>query len=418
MNIDDIRHVFVIGAGTMGRQIALRCAVEGYEVTVYDVSPDALRKAAEQLRKDAAEQVQQKRLTPDSSEAGLSRVRFTSNREDAATADLVSESVPEDPDLKAKVFALFAEVCPPRTIFTTNTSTLVPSQYASATGRPDRFAAMHFYNVWKANLLDIMPHPGTSQETVQLLRDFAKKIGQVPMVFKKEIPAYVGNNFAGVLNSAALKLVTSGAASFEDVDRAAMGVLGMQMGPFGIFDFNAVDFMWHQTQRAAQATGDPDTQIAADWLKKEFVDKGLLGVKSGKGFYTYPNPAFEQPGFLNFDRESLRNVADALADPMKNVALKVVTRGVASFEDVDRTAMIFFGMPRGPFGNFDLDGLDSTWRDAQRNAQATGDPEDQAIADWLKSEYVDKGFLGEKSKRGFYTYPNPTFSRPGFLTGD
>jgi 3-hydroxybutyryl-CoA dehydrogenase len=417
MNIDDIRHVFVIGAGTMGRRIALRCAAEGYEVAVYDISPEVLTKAAEQMRNEAAEQVQDKHLTPEGSKAALARVKFTSNREDAATADLVSESVPEDPDLKAKVFAQFAEVCPPRTIFTTNTSTLAPSAYASATGRPDRFAALHFYGVWTGKLVDVMPHPGTSPETISLLREFAKKIGQVPLVFKVELPSYVGNHFMAAVIPVAMKLVINGVASFEDVDRAAMGILGMQMGPFGILDFDALDFIWHQQQKAAEA-GDAESKICADWLKKEYVDKGLLGKKSGGGFYTYPNPAFERPGFLNFDKESLRKVADELSAGMNNVALKAVNRGIVSVEDVDRAAIVIFEMPRGPFGLFDREGLDSVWRDLQRKAQSSGDPEDQAIADWLKKEFVDKGLLGEKIGRGFYTYPNPAFSRPGFLTGD
>jgi 3-hydroxybutyryl-CoA dehydrogenase len=419
MKLDDIRHVFVIGSGTMGRKIALRCAVEGYSVTVYEAFPEALKNAPEQMRNEATEQVREKRLTAEASKAALARIHFTNNPQDAATADLISESVPEDPEVKAKVFAKFAEVCPPRTIFTTNTSTLAPSLYANATGRPDRFAALHFYGVWPgcANLVDVMPHPGTSAETIALLRGFAKKIGQVPMMFKFEFPCYVGNSFAAIVNGAAFRLWTSGSASFEDIDRAAVGILKMGLGgPFARFDVNGLDFLLSSVQRAAQA-GDTHSQLAADWLKKDYVDKGRLGKKSGQGFYTYPNPAFEEPGFLEFDEERLRSVANALAAPMNNGALKVATRGVASFEDVDRAAMVIYGMPKGPFGIFDSEGLESTWQWAEEYASKTGDPEDRTIADWLKKEYVDKGLLGEESGRGFYTYPNPAYSRPDFLTG-
>ena len=188
MNIDDIRHVFVIGAGTMGRQIALRCAVEGYEVTVYECLARCVAESRRTVAKGRCRASAAEALDP--GQFGSRPLARSLHQQSGRCSHRrpCERVVPEDPDLKAKVFALFAEVCPPRTIFTTNTSTLVPSQYASATGRPDRFAAMHFYNVWRANLLDIMPHPGTSQETVQLLRDFAKKIGQVPMVFKKKLP--------------------------------------------------------------------------------------------------------------------------------------------------------------------------------------------------------------------------------------
>jgi len=103
---------------------------------------------------------------------------FTSKPEDAANADLVTESIPEDPDLKAKVFAEFNKICPPRAIFTTNTSTMLPYMYAEATGRPAQFAALHFHqSVRQTNLVDIMPHAGTGAETVELLRAFARRIG-------------------------------------------------------------------------------------------------------------------------------------------------------------------------------------------------------------------------------------------------
>ena len=107
-------------------------------------------------------------MTPETSAAALSRIRYTSRPEDGADADLLSESVYEDPDLKAKVFAQFNGICHPKTVFTTNTSTLLPSMYAEATGRPAQFAALHFYGVFDHNLADVMPHPGTSPETIAL----------------------------------------------------------------------------------------------------------------------------------------------------------------------------------------------------------------------------------------------------------
>lgn len=99
----------------------------------------------------------------------------------ASQADLVSEAIPEDPKLKGEVFAQFNQLCPAHTIFTTNTSTLVPSMYADATGRPDRFAALHFHvYVWISSVVDIMPHPGTAVATLNLLEAFALRIGQIP----------------------------------------------------------------------------------------------------------------------------------------------------------------------------------------------------------------------------------------------
>jgi 3-hydroxybutyryl-CoA dehydrogenase len=251
------------------------------------------------VRAYAGALVEKKRLTPSASTEALSRINFTSKPEDAANADLVTESIPEDPDLKANVFAQFNRICPPRAIFTTNTSTLLPSMYAEATGRPARFAALHFYQyVWEANLVDIMPHPGTSQDTVELLRAFARRIGQVPLVLKKEHARYVMNDFMEAINSTAIRLFESGVASVEDIDRAFMIVLGVPRGPFAMLDYIGLDTVWHIMETNARLAHSPEALAAADKFKKQYIDKGLLGVKAGKGYYTYPNPAYECPGFL------------------------------------------------------------------------------------------------------------------------
>lgn len=299
MKIGEVRHILSLGAGTMGKQIALQCALHGYDVTAYDLSSDVLRDAPAKVRAYADGLVEKKRLTPRASSEALSHITFTNKPEDAANADLVTESIPEDPDLKAKVFAQFNKICPPRAIFTTNTSTLLPSMYAEATGRPVQFAALHFHQfVWEANLVDIMPHAGTSPETVELLHAFARRIGQVPLLLKKEHARYVMNDFMEAINSTAIRLFESGVASVEDIDRAFMIVLGLPRGPFAMLDHVGLDTVWHIMESNARLARSPEALAAADKFKKQYIDKGLLGLKAGKGFYTYPNPAYERPGFL------------------------------------------------------------------------------------------------------------------------
>jgi 3-hydroxybutyryl-CoA dehydrogenase len=207
MNIEDIRCILVIGSGTMGQQIGLQSAISGYEVILYDIAAEALQTAETQIKAYAALLVGQNRLTQEEAESALACIQYTANPDDAARADLVSESVPEDPALKAKVFAQFNEICPPHTIFTTNSSTLIPSMYADATGRPALFAALHFHTyVWDSNVVDIMPHPGTAPETVKVLHAFARRIGQIPILLQKENHQYVFNAMLGAWNTAALKL--------------------------------------------------------------------------------------------------------------------------------------------------------------------------------------------------------------------
>lgn len=198
----DIRCVLIVGAGTMGQQIGLQCAMRGFEVVVYDIAPEALQAARAQINTYAAQLVDHMRLTPSGSDAAMARIRFTTNPADAARADLVSESVPEDPALKARVFAQLNELCLPHAIFTTNSSSLVPSMFAAATGRPAQFAALHFHSiVWDSNIVDIMPHPGTAPETVAAIDAFARRIGQIPIVLKKENHGYVFNAMFNELNT-------------------------------------------------------------------------------------------------------------------------------------------------------------------------------------------------------------------------
>jgi 3-hydroxybutyryl-CoA dehydrogenase len=298
MKIEDIQRVLIVGAGTMGQEIGLQCAMYGYDVTLYDIAPEMLEKATERLRSILARLVAEGHLVQGQVDAILARITTTTDPKAAAEADLLSESVPEDPELKAKVFAQFNELCPAHTIFTTNTSSLAPSMFAEATGRPAQFAALHFHHeVWVSNVVDIMPHPGTAEETVELLYAFAKRIGQIPILLRKENYGYVFNAMFNELNTAAVSLVVNGVASIEDVDRAWIGVMKMPLGPFGWLDGIGLDTCWKITEYWAKTLGDEQLQKNSDFFK-EYVDKGYLGVKSGRGFYVYPDPAFQDPGFL------------------------------------------------------------------------------------------------------------------------
>ncbi len=216
----------------------------------------------------------------------------------AAEVDLVSESVPEDPALKGGVLAQFDTLCPARTIFTTNTSTLLPSQFAEATGRPDRVVALHFHPpVWSSNVADVMPHAGTSPETTELVLAFARRIGQIPIYLRKESHGYVFNAVYRAMLDAALTLVANGVASVEDVDRAWMGITKTPIGLFGGMDAVGLNTVWDIAAYWARQTGDAQAQTNADFVKT-YLDRGCLGVKSGEGFYRYPDPAYAKPGFV------------------------------------------------------------------------------------------------------------------------
>ncbi|MBN1635136.1 MAG: 3-hydroxyacyl-CoA dehydrogenase [Deltaproteobacteria bacterium] len=298
MQIDDIKKVLVVGAGTMGYQIAWQCALSGYDVILFDLTRDILENAMRRIERLLQKKLSLEVISPQ--EAGRIRKRISTSidpQEAGVCADLLSESIPEDPDLKSIIFAQFNIICPVHTIFTTNTSSLVPSMIAEATGRPAQFAALHFHDVRVSNVVDIMPHPGTSPETVECLRAFAERISQIAIVLQKEHPGYVFNTMLMALLKAAQTLAANGITSYQDIDRAWMGVMGTTIGPFGIMDSIGLDTVWKVLDFWAPHTGDPQDLINTDFLK-QYVDRGAKGNKTGQGFYSYPNPAYMQKDFL------------------------------------------------------------------------------------------------------------------------
>jgi len=299
VRVEDVRRVLVIGSGTMGLQIGLQAAMHGYDVVVHDNDPAALEAAPARLRGYGEGPVAAGLIDAGRLEQALASIECIADPAAAAAGvDVLSESVPEDPELKGRILGQFNELCPPRAVFTTNTSSLVPSMFAAATGRPDRFAALHFHiPVWSSNVADVMPHPGTSAETTELLLAFALSIGQVPIRLRKENFGYVFNSLYNAMNRAALTLVANGITSVEDVDRAWMGIMKMPVGPFGMLDGVGLDTVWHITDYWARQLADPQLRANADFVKA-YLDRGSLGVKAGRGFYQYPHPAYEAPGFV------------------------------------------------------------------------------------------------------------------------
>ncbi|MFZ5569228.1 MAG: 3-hydroxyacyl-CoA dehydrogenase [Thermodesulfobacteriota bacterium] len=298
MKADDIKTVLMIGAGNMGQQIGFLCAMKNFDVVMYDVGADELKKAGDRVAKLARQFVDSSQISREAADTALSRIRYVADAAEAArNADIVSESVPEDPQLKGRVLGQFNTLCPARTVFTTNTSSLIPSMFAAATGRPDRFAAFHFHDVRVTNIVDIMPHPGTAPETIAVIRGFAERLGQIPIMMKKENFGYVFNAMLMELTKSAQTLAANGVATVEDIDRAWMGVMNTLVGPFGIMDSIGLDTVWKVTDYWAKILKEPQALANAAFIK-QYVDRGEVGVKSGKGFYSYPNPAFGRPGFI------------------------------------------------------------------------------------------------------------------------
>ena len=294
LTTSDIRRVAILGSGTLGLRVGLQCSISGFRTSIYDLHQDALAKARRTQDRILKNLIDKQLLTQDEATAARSRISWTTDPDEVSQdADLVSESVTEDAALKEKVWSDFAPRWPEQTVLTTNTSYLLPSMFAQASGRPERFCAFHFHDVFIANVVDIMPHPGTDPWVVDLLMQLGLQLNQTPILVKRESSGYVSNAMLMALIGAAGALVTYDVASIHDVDRSWMGNFKMEMGPFGVLDTVGLDTAWHIVKSRA----DKKSQRFAALLH-EYVSQGKLGVKTGEGFYQYPKPAYKDDGFI------------------------------------------------------------------------------------------------------------------------
>ncbi len=297
MNISDIRRVLILGAGTMGSRISLGCALHGYDVVIYDVSEDALQMLEFRQQFIADFLIRNGRTTREAVDEAMSRIRTTADpAEAAANADILIEAVPERIDLKHRVFEQFDALCPERTIFTSNTSSLLASEIEAPLKRKDRFAALHFHNY--KTVVDIMRGTQTSDETVELLKQFARSVAEVPIVMKKEKEGFLHNSIFIAWLEAGLWLAAGGYGSIEDIDRSWMKVHDARMGPFGAADFVGLDVV-KDVGMGLAAKGHHGHWEEILKFVQPYIDRGHLGVKTLQGFYSYPDPAFMQPGFLD-----------------------------------------------------------------------------------------------------------------------
>lgn len=295
--LERIAKVLVVGAGTMGAQISLDCALAGYDVTVWDVSDQALESLAQRQQIWAAWQIEKGTAAREETAAAIAKIEKTADpRKAALDADLLIEAVFEEINTKREVFVRFEYLCPARTVFTTNTSTLLPRDMETGVRRRPQFCAFHFN--WPKTVIEIMRGSETSDETVDMLQEFARSIGYLPIYIRKEYPGFIHAALFGAWAITGVQLAAQGVASIEDIDRAWMRGDDAPFGPLGALDAVGLDLVIMILAKM-KASGIPGFNYEAmSSFLKGYIDRGELGVKTGKGFYTYPNPAFRQDGFL------------------------------------------------------------------------------------------------------------------------
>lgn len=279
--------IAVIGAGTMGTQIALQSALHGVSVAIVEISAEQQRRSRETAESLLSRKTAKRELSSEAAAAVLARLDYTESPDSGVpAAQLVIEAIIEDLNAKRALFAELAQIAAPDTILATNSSTLTVSELTGDLATRERTLALHFFNpVLKMRLVEIGPAPYTDPTAVSRAAAFCRAIDREPIVLEREISGFIVNRILAAIRREAFWLASEGYASPQDIDRAVKLGLRHPMGPFELADFNGLDVVLAIARQRYERSGDPD-DLPPKFLE-ELVAAGKLGRKTGSGFYDY-----------------------------------------------------------------------------------------------------------------------------------
>ncbi|HEX7065025.1 MAG TPA: 3-hydroxyacyl-CoA dehydrogenase [Bacillales bacterium] len=278
-------NLVVVGSGVMGRGIAYVSAVGGFQVKLVDIKSEQLENAEKELGKIFDKGVERGKISTDDKEEAKGRLAYETDLAGAVQdADLVIEAVPENMDIKKSVFEQLDQHAPERCFFATNTSTMSPTELGSYTKRPERVIAMHFFNpVHKMKLVEIIRGLETSDETAQVARESAEKMGKETVV-ANEFPGFVTSRISTLVGNEAFRMLEEGVGSAEEIDKAIKLGLNYPMGPFELGDLVGLDTRLNNLNYLHQTLGE---RFRPSPLLVKYVKAGRLGRKTGKGVFDY-----------------------------------------------------------------------------------------------------------------------------------
>jgi 3-hydroxybutyryl-CoA dehydrogenase len=294
-----MKNVVVIGTGMLGTQIAIQAACYGYNVKAYDETLESFQKTLQKIPGIMTRLGKGPTVAMELWEQAAQKVKLVKDLAGALKeANLIIEAVTEDVDLKRKLFAEIDSLAPQGAILATNSSSIPISRIETATRRPEKCLNMHFYiPAISMNMVDIMGGTRTTPETIRAAQQWVRSIGCVPLTVKKEILGFCFNSVWRAVKRQSLFMWANEYVDFRDIDRAWMIFTGMTQGPFALMDTVGLDVVREIEMVYYNESKDPKDKPPDALVEK--IKKGELGVKSGKGFYTYPDPEFTQPEFLN-----------------------------------------------------------------------------------------------------------------------
>ena len=293
-----LRRVAVIGTGILGCQIAMLASFRGYSVTVFDVEASAFQKTFEKIRADFHSKGIDPIIPWDQWDTCAKAIDPVIDMGEAVRdAELIIEAVPENIELKKEVFRQIGEKAPERAILATNSSSIPVSRLESSSGRPEYCLNIHFYfPLQGTNMVDIMGGTQTLPEVMDKGVAWIRSLKFIPLTVKKELLGFCFNRVWRAIKRETLYMWGNDFVDFRDVDRAWMVFTGMKEGPFALMDKVGLDVVYDIERVYYQDSKDPKDHPPE--ALKEKIKNGELGVKSGKGFYTYPDPEYLSPEFL------------------------------------------------------------------------------------------------------------------------
>jgi enoyl-CoA hydratase/3-hydroxyacyl-CoA dehydrogenase len=391
-----VAQVAVIGAGSMGHGIAQILAMAGLGVSMTDVSREFMQKGYDRIKWSLEKFVEKRTIRQEEMDAALSRIKLIDGYPNTVSnADFIVEAAPEDLVLKKKIFSEIDAHAPSHAIIASNTSTLSITALGASTKRPDKVVGMHFFNPPQLMpLVEVVKGAGTSDQTAQVALDLAKRLGKTPVLVKKDVRGFVVNSVLGYVFNEAFWALHRGEATRDQIDSAIKYKAGFPMGIFELADFVGLDIVDSASKQMASEYAD---RVKVPPVIEPLVKAGKLGQKSGEGFYNWkagrPRIPFELADEFDVDRIYATAV---------NGAAWLVHEGVATPEDIDTAMKFGAGWPSGPCELGDRLGLDTVVAKLKELQTKLNEPSYKPCP--LLEEYVNKGWTGRKSKRGFYSY--------------
>jgi 3-hydroxyacyl-CoA dehydrogenase len=396
----------VLGAGTMGAQIAQVISYSGLPVILKDRDQQAVERGLATIRKIYQGRVDKGKMTAGEMEQKMALVSGTTGYDGFKDVDIVIEAVFEDLQVKRQVFADLEGVCPPSTILATNTSSLPISAIAVGTKRPEKVVGMHFFNpAHVMKLIEVIPGLPTSPETVDDVVAFSESLRKIPVRVQDCAGFLVNRLLMPYLNEAALAL-EEGAGTAKQIDEALLA-FGMPMGPFALLDMIGIDVSEKVAHILHEAYGP---RMTAAIILDELVKAKRFGTKNGLGFYNYQGvkeDTLEQ--LLSKIRKSAslkktRFTAERLLLILINEAVICLQEGVASAADIDIAMIAGTGFPQdkgGPLHLADDLGIEVVLQGLETFKQELGP---RFWPAHMLKRMVAAGYLGKKSGRGFFSY--------------